>query len=422
MKVLIKNVKIADERSPYNNQVKQVLIDGEIISKIGDSSDEKADRIVEGQGNFLSPGWFDLRSVLHDPGYEHKEDLWSGAAAAMEGGFTGVACLPETSPIIQSKEIVHYILNTSKNFLTDIYPLAAVTNNLKGEELTEMIDLHQAGALAFTDGNHPIWHAGVLIRALIYMQPFNGLIIQHAEEKKLTQYGQMNEGITSTYLGLKGMPHIAEELVIKRDIELLKYAGGKIHFSHISSANAVDMIRTAKKEGLKVSCDVAVLNLVFDDTVLATFDTNYKLNPPLRTKADIEALWKGLEDETIDAIVTDHIPQDVESKFLEFDMAEFGATNLETAFSALIAHKPAGFSLEKLITKISAGPRGILGLPVNTIKEGEKANLTYFSDNKEWVYSGDNIKSKSKNSPFFNKKLRGKALAVFNKGQSYFSA
>ncbi|MFN0048130.1 MAG: dihydroorotase [Cytophagales bacterium] len=413
--ILIKNVEISDKKSTHFGRKKNILIDGTHIKSISNET-TLADKIIEAEGLKISAGWFDLRSSFCDPGYEHKESLETGCKAAARGGFTGVAILPETKPIVQSKDTVAYIKSKSAGYLTDIFPMAAVTTDLKGNELAEIMDLHHAGAVAFTDGLHTISHAGVLSLALQYLQPIDGLIIQHAEDKNLTQFGQMNEGIESTYLGLKGMPRLAEELVIIRDLELLEYAGGKIHFAHISSAKSVELIANAKKKGLRVSCDVAVPNLIFDDSKLSTFDTNFKLNPPLRTQNDIFSLWNGLENGTIDAIATDHSPHDTESKHLEFDLADFGMIQLETAFAALVTYKPAKIEISLLIEKLTNGPRNVLSLPILKMEEGEIANLTLYSETEEWQYAADSILSKSKNSPFINQTLTGKVKAVFNNG------
>ncbi len=413
--IVIKNVEIVDTQSSFYGERKNIFIENAVIKSISDEI-SIADKTIEAQGLKISTGWFDLRASFCDPGLEHKETIISGCKSAAKGGFTGVAIVPETKPIIQSKDTIAYIKSKSALLLTDVFPLAAVTCDLKGEELTEILDLYHAGAIAFTDGSHPIAHTGVLSRALQYLQPIDGLLIQHAEDKQLTQFGQMNEGVESTYLGLKGMPSIAEELLILRDLELLDYAGGKIHFAHISSAKSVEIIAKAKKRGLKVTCDVAVPNLIFDDTKLSTFDTNYKLNPPLRTKNDIDALWKGLENNTIDAIATDHFPQDSESKHLEFDLAEYGMIQFETAFAALNTFKPSRIKLNTIIEKLSQGPRKVLKTSFFKIEKDQPANLTLFSDTETWIYSSEDIVSKSKNSPFINQNFIGRVKAVFNKG------
>jgi dihydroorotase len=304
--------------------------------------------------------------------------------------------------------------------IVEVLPIANVTIDAKGTELTEMIDLTHAGAVAFCDGKNPVWHAGVIVKALQYLQPLDGLLIQNPEDTSLTKYGQMNEGRTSTLLGLKGIPKVAEEMTVQRDIELLKYAGGKIHFSRISSARSIEIIRAARKKGFNVTCDVTALHLAFDDSVMTSFDTNLKVNPPLRNKEDIDALIKGLLDGTIDAIVSDHTPWDEEAKKLEFDQAAFGAISLETAFAVINTYAGKKLELATIIEKITSSPRQILNLAPLTIEVGAPANLTLFDPTKEWVYEEKDIKSKSKNSPFIGKKLKGKAIAIFNKGLAQF--
>ncbi|MFL5730836.1 MAG: dihydroorotase, partial [Cytophagaceae bacterium] len=333
MKILIKSVDILDPGHSFHRKKKNVLIENGIIKAVSDK-ESKADEVIDGAGLKLSPGWFDMRSAIRDPGFEHKEDINSVSLAAAAGGFTALACLPNTNPVIQSKDVISYIKTKSASTLIDIFPIAAITHQCKGEELTEMIDLHHGGAIAFSDGNKPIWHSDVLYKALQYIQTFGGLLIEHAEDRYLTIGGQMNEGKVSTMLGLKGIPKISEELIVERDLKMLEYSGGRIHFSHISSPKSLDMIRSAKRKGLQVTCDIAVYQLVFDDSQLTGFDTNLKVNPPLRAKEDIKYFWKAIEDDTIDVIVTDHNPQDEESKNTEFDVAEFGMIGLETAFAA----------------------------------------------------------------------------------------
>lgn len=413
MSTLIKNVEVCDKSSSFHGKKVHILIENGRIVSIS-SNETKAEREFDGNNCKVSSGWFALRVSLGDPGFEHKETLESGTKAALKGGFTNVFLMPTTKPIVQTKDTISYILSKSASYVCNVYPMAAATVDLKGEEMAEILDLHHAGAVAFTDGAQPLSHAGLLTKLLQYLQPIDGLLLQHAEEKKLTQYGQMNEGITSTYLGLKGMPHIAEEIVILRDIELLEYIGGRIHFSHISSAKSVDIIRNAKKKGLKVTCDVSIPHLVFDDSVLNTFDTNYKINPPLRTKHDVEALWKGVADGTIDAIGIDHEPQDTESKQLEFDQAEFGMIQLETAFAALNTHKPQYIDSELIVEKLLASAN-LFNVISPKIEVGENANLTMFSTDEAWSVDEENILSKSKNTPFLGQTLRGKVKAVFNK-------
>jgi dihydroorotase len=415
MKILIKSADILDPGNSFHKKKKNVLIENGIIKSVSDK-DFKADEVIDATGLKLSPGWFDMRCAIRDPGFEYKEDINSVSMAAAAGGYTGIACLPNTNPVIQTKDVISYIKTKAAGTILDIYPIAALTIGSKGEELTEMIDLHYGGAVAFSDGNKPVWHSDVLYKALQYIQTFGGLLIEHAEDKYLTMGGQMNEGKISTSLGLKGIPKISEELIIERDLKMLEYSGGRIHFSHISSPKSLDMIRSAKRKGLNVTCDIAVYQLVFDDSQLIGFDTNLKVNPPIRAKEDLKYFWKAIEDDTIDVIVTDHNPQDEESKNTEFDQADFGMIGLETAFAAFNTFN-RDIKLEKFVEKVTIAPRKILKLDLPKIKEGEHANLTLFDPDKEWIFSKENIRSKSKNSPFIGKKLKGKVVAVFNKNK-----
>ncbi|HEY8402872.1 MAG TPA: dihydroorotase, partial [Cytophagaceae bacterium] len=322
---------------------------------------------------------------------------------------------PNTKPVIQSKDVVSYIRSKSQPNLVEVHPIGAVTLDNKGQELTEMIDLHHSGAIAFSDGNKPIWHSDVFLKSLQYLQLFDGLLIDHPEDLHLTHSGQMNEGVVSTTLGLKGIPKLAEEVNVERDLKILEYTGGKLHLAHITSPASVDLIRQAKAKGLHVTCDVAFYHLILDDSLLTSFDTNLKVNPPLRTSSDIDALWAGLADGTIDVIVSEHTPQDIESKNLEFDLAEFGMIGLETFFGAL--NNANRLSMEELVYKFTQRPREVLGMKVPVIEKGATANLTVFDPGIEWEFKEKDIRSKSKNSPFINQRLKGKAVAVFNKNQ-----
>lgn len=416
MRILIKSVNILDEGSPYNGLVKNVFVnDGKIVS-IGDQLSE-ADQIIDGTNLFLSPGWFDMRVTIGDPGLEHKEDIISACNAAAFGGFTEIACLPNTMPSIQSKDVIVYIKSKSQFHLVQVYPMGAVTMERQGKDLTEMMDLHYAGAIAFTDGDKPIWHPDVLLKSLQYLKPLNALLINHAEEKHLTHGGQMNEGLESTLLGLKGLPNLAEELMIARDLQILEYTGGKIHFAHVSSPGSLKLIREARTKGLQVTCDVAAYTLALDDTYVRSFDSNLKVNPPLRTMDDINRIIDGVVDGTIDVIVSDHVPHEEESKKLEFDLAEFGMIGMETAFAVANTYAGNKIPLNTIVQKLTVGPRKILNLPIPVIQEGREANMTLFDPQREWVLTVDQIKSKSRNSPFIGKKLKGKAVAVFNKNK-----
>lgn len=412
MNILLREAKILDPHSPHHNKVVNIHIkDGKIVSI--DKKEHRADTIIEAKGMLLTPGWFDMKVNFNDPGNEHKEDLSSGAATAAQGGFTGVVTLPNTEPVVQTKGHVEYVLSKSKPYLTDIYPMAAVTLDTKGEDLTEMLDLHAAGAIAFTDGEKPIWHTDMMLKSLIYLQKIDGLLISQPEDQLLTRFGSMSEGTVSTVLGLKGMPTLAEHLMIKRDLDLLEYAGGKIHFSNISSRESVKLIKKAKKKGYQVTCDVSIHHLIHTDEDLMSYDSNFKINPPLRTEKDRKALLRGLQEGVIDVIVSSHTPQDEENKKLEFDLAGFGMAGLQTMLPSLLS---LGKDLEPAtwIEKVTSNPRTILKLDSASINEKQVANLTLINPKAKWTYNDQTNKSKSKNSPLYEQELTGKVIAVVN--------
>lgn len=415
MKILIQSPKIISPGSAHHLKKKNVLIANGKVAEIGEKN-FSADRSIDADGMFLSMGWFDLGCFVGDPGFEQKEDLLSLSKAAAAGGFTEVAVLPNTQPSIQTKNEIAYVTQHNATRLVRIHALAHVTKGGKGEELTEMIDLHMAGAIAFTDGLKPVWHTDLFLKALQYLQKFDGLLVDHPEDIWLNLFGQMHEGEMSTTLGLKGMPRIAEEVAARKNLELLGYAGGRLHFSRLSTGKSIEMVRTAKKKGLHISCDVAAYQPLMDDGYLADFDTHYKLNPPLRERVDNEAIIKGLSDGTIDVLVSGHLPQDDEGKQVEFDHAEFGLINLQT-FASQVASLAKSVDVEDLIHKVTVAPRQILKLDVPVIEEDTKANLTLFDPNAEWTFDGTSNLSKSKNSPWLGSVLKGKAVAVFNNGK-----
>jgi dihydroorotase len=417
MHFIIKGATILDPNSEHHLQVMDIEIVNGIIKKIAHSIDSSSANLINASNHYLSIGWFDMRTTIGEPGFEHKEDIESICAAAAKGGFTEIASLPNTKPVVQSKNVVSFIASKSEQYLVQIHPMAAVTNNREGKEITEMMDLHFAGAVAFTDADLPIWHADVMLKTLQYLKPIDGLLISHAEDHHISHFGQMNESIESTMLGLKGIPKIAEELMVERDISILKYTGGKIHFAHISSPHSLNLIAQAKQNGLNITCDVAAYQMVLDDTLIKTFDTNLKVNPPLRSKEDISAIIQHLLSGTIDCIVSDHIPQDVESKNLEYDLADFGMIGLETLFPLFNQILPKEQDFKTLLDKIAYNPRKILKTKIPVIKENEIANLTLFDADKEWIYEEKNILSKSKNSPFIGAKLKGSVKAVFSKNK-----
>lgn len=416
MKILIQSAQILDSNSPFHQKEKNILINNGRIAEIGDKN-FSADKVIKAEGMKLSIGWFDLGTFVGDPGLEHKESLESVTRAASSGGFSEIAVLPNTVPAVQSKNEISYLRQGNENRLVQVHALGSVTKNNKGEELTEMIDMYEAGAVGFTDGLKSLWHTDILLKSLQYLQKFNGVLIDHPEDILLNLFGQMHEGVNSTKLGLKGMPRIAEEIAVVRNLELLNYAGGRLHFSKISTAKSAELIRVAKRK-LKVSCDITSYQPLMDDSMLFDFDTNFKVNPPLREKTDNDALIRALKDGTIDVICSGHLPQDDESKNLEFDLADFGIINLQT-FAANLALLSRNVDWETLIEKVTIGPREVLQLEVPVIREDEKANLTLFDPEVEWTFNERSNASGSKNSPWFGEQVKGKAVAVFNNSKHW---
>jgi dihydroorotase len=416
MHILIKSAKILDKSSAFHGKTADILIEDGIIKQIGENLKSNKAEIIEKENLHVSIGWFDMRVNFRDPGFEYKEDIFSGIKAAASGGFTGVLVMPSTLPPIHSKAEVEYIRNKSKGAVVDVFPAGTVSHRLEGKDLSEMYDMHLSGAIAFTDDKQAVSDPGLLQKALLYVKGFNGLIISFPEDKKIASDGKINEGVISTSTGLKGTPALAEELMIARDIYLTEYTDSRLHIATVSSAKSVELIRQAKKKGLQITAEVTAHHLALDESELLDFDSNFKVKPPLRTSEDIKALVEGLADGTIDVICSDHSPEDIEMKQREFDHAAFGTIGLESAFGAANAAVSASIDVEDLIEKISINPRKVLGLKIPAIKEGEKANLTLFTPNEEWTFDQQHIKSKSNNTPFKGKKLRGRAVAVINNG------
>ena len=431
MNILIESATLLDPTSPfYQKKVHLIVRDGLIhsVHEATDSPPEGSfDHTIVSDNLHVSVGWFDLQAHFGDPGLEHKEDLRSGSQTAAAGGFTEVALLPNTEPTVQTKNEVRYLRQGGEGPV-QLHALAAVTRHTEGTELTEMIDLHEAGAVAFTDGTRSLTHSQVLLKALQYVQKFDGLLINRAEETSLTDYGTMHEGVVSTRLGMKGMPVLAETIALERDLRLLEYAREfayahppRLHVSNVSSAAAVAIIRDAKARGLNVSCDVAAHQLVFDDTQLTTFDTNYKVNPPLRSLDDQRALRQGLVDGTIDAIVSAHQPQDEENKKCEFDLAAFGILGLPAVLPTLSRLMDDGMELPLLVEKLTTQPRRLLKQTIPEIKKGVPANLTVFDPKATWDWNAKNHFSKSFNHPWYGQELTGRVLGTFHRHEHYLA-
>lgn len=415
--ILITSATLVSAAHPLHMSTVDVLIKNGKIEKLAKQikSDDKKLQQIDAKGSFLALGFFDLNVNFGEPGYETKEDIATGSAAAAAGGFTAVAVQPNTNPPIHSRSEVALIVNTAKGNLVDVYPIGTISRKREGKELAELFDMKLTGAVAFSDGNHAVQQAGLMGRALLYAKGFQGLIMSHPEDDSIAGGNKMNEGEVSTYLGMKGNPNLAESIMVSRDLFLAEYNEAAIHFSTISTEESVDLIKKAKAKGLKVTCDVAAHNLVFTDEEVKGFDSNYKVNPPLRTKKDIKALLKGLKDGTIDAIVSQHTPHEIEFKNVEFQIAYDGIIASQTVLPLLVK---AGLSPEAIVEKLSVGPRKVLSLPVPSLEEGADANLVLFSTDKKWIFDAKTNKSKAANSPLFGQELTGKVLAVFNNNQT----
>ncbi|CAM4389590.1 dihydroorotase [Pedobacter westerhofensis] len=421
MNLLLTGVTIADPNSEFNHQVCDVRVVQGMIVEIGKSLKPQAsagpqakEELVDGKGAFLAPGFFDLNCSVGDPGFETKEDIQTASAAAQAGGFTGLAVLPHTKPVVHSKAEVEYIINKSKNNLVDIYPVGAISHDLEGKELAELYDMQQAGAVAFSDGTKPVSDDGFMSRALQYAKGISGLLIVYPENKSIAGKTQINESKTSVLLGMKGMPALAEEMHISRDIFLATYHQSPVHISNISTAGSVALIKKAKKDGVQISCDVAAHHLVFTEELLNDFDSNYKVKPPLRGKADIKALLTGLKEGTIDAVSSQHRPHEPEFKDVEFEIAAYGIIALQTVLPLLVK---AGMDAGQIAEKLAVNPRKLLNLKVPVIAAGEAANFTLFSMTEKWEYTSLNNYSKSRNTPLLNQTLTGKVKLVYNNNQ-----
>jgi len=413
MNIHIKQATVVNPTSEFNGKKVDVLIEDGIIKQISTKPiTGKAAQIIEGDDLHLSIGWADLSANFCDPGHEEKEDIKSGTAAATAGGYTAVGVLPATSPAIQTKSEVEYIVAKGRGLAAELWPIGALFTNNEGKDLAELHDMQLAGAVAFSDAKKPVNDSGAVSRALQYAQGINAVVMLLPLDKQMAAGGMVNEGEVATRLGLKGIPAIAEELMVARNIALAEYNKAALHFSAIATKASVKLIRKAKAKGMKVTAGVNFYNLFLTDEVLVGFDANYKLNPPLRTAEDVEALIEGVIDGAIDIINSDHSPENIENKDLEFDFAAYGMIGLETLFSALNTYVADKIGLEKLITILSENPRKLIGKPVPEFKEGAKANFTLFNPNEKYTFGKEHIRSKSKNTPFIGTAFKGKVVAT----------
>jgi len=417
MNVLIQQAEILDTRSSLNKQRKDILIQDGIITRIDDSIDQANHTVVNGQGLQVSPGWVDVFANFADPGYEFKETIETGSAAAAAGGFTDVLVIPNTKPVVDTKSQVEYIRYKSAGLPVNIYPIGSVSKNAEGKDLAEMYDMHASGAIAFGDGLNPIQSAGLLLKALQYVNAIDAVIIQIPDDRTVGANGLMNEGIISTQLGLAGKPIMAEELLITRDIKLARYAESKIHFTGVTSPKSLEYIRRAKDSGINVTCSVTPYHLYYTEEDLQQYDTNLKVYPPLRGRKSVNALIDALKDGTIDCIATHHMPHEYDSKVLEFEYAKNGMIGLETCFHLLKMAVPS-LEASRWVELLSTNPRKIFGLPCPVIEQGQVAHLTIFSSKAETSITNQ-FYSKSRNNPLINQVVPGKVYGIVNGSKSF---
>ena len=414
MKVLIKSAKIIDKKSPFHNQIKDISIENGIITAIANSiSKAKGFVEVKKENLHVSNGWFDSSVSFGEPGYEEREGIENGLRVAAKSGFTAIALNPNTDPSIDNKSAVEFVISKSVFSPVKLYPIANLTKKSEGQELSEMYDMKNSGAIAFGDYNHPIKNANLLKIALLYAQNFDGLILSFPQDESIISHGFVNESVNTTRLGLKAIPNLSEELRISRDLYLLEYTGGKLHIPTVSTEKSVKLIKGAKRKGLDVSCSVAAHHLMLTDKELSTFDSNFKVSPPLRSAKDTRALKKGVNDGTIDMISSDHNPIDIENKKLELENSLYGTIGLESLFGAVNTI----LALEQTITCLTENPRKRFGLQPTKIEKGEKADLTLFNPDVNDIFTEDKILSKSKNSAFLGKELKGAVYGIVANNQ-----
>ena len=428
MTIVIKNGRVIDPANSLDEPKDLLIHKGRIkaIESPGSISFEAGEKpsVIDAKGCVVCPGLIDMHVHFREPGFEYKETITSGCQSAAAGGFTSVAVMPNTNPVNDTRAVTEHILSLARTEgIINVYPIAAITQKLEGERLSEMADLKDAGAIAFSDDGRPVMNNELMRRAFEYSKMFKLPLIQHSEMLDLTEGGCMNEGMVSTELGLKGMPTEAEDIMVYRDIALLEKTGGRLHVAHISSKNSVDLVRQAKSRGLSVTCEVAPHHFTLTDEAVRGYDTNTKMSPPLRAIDDVEAIKEGLQDGTIDIIATDHAPHDIADKQVEYQNACFGIVGLETALPLslkLVDEKI--LSMGDVIKKLTSTPADIFNLKAGSLSLGNEADILIFNPNLEYSIDISKFHSKSKNSPFDGWKVKGKVIHTLVKGKTAYSA
>jgi dihydroorotase len=419
LNLLIKNGRVIDPASGVDENLDVLVADGK-IAKLGKAGSLSADgaQVIDASGKLVVPGLIDMHVHLREPGFEYKETIATGTAAAKAGGFTSVCCMPNTNPVNDSRSVTEFILSQARSAPARVFPIGAITKGSKGEELTEMAELHTAGCFAVSDDGKPVMSAAIMRRAMEYTKIFDLLVISHCEDSSLSDKGVMNEGVVSTELGLRGIPRAAEDVMTGRDISLAELTGSRLHIAHVSTAGSVRLIRDAKERGLKVSAETCPHYFSLTEEAVRGYNTMAKMNPPLRTAEDVAAIKQGLKDGTIDVIVTDHAPHAMDEKSGEFDYAPFGIVGLETALGLTLKLVDEGaLSLSEAISKLTKNPASILKIGAGTLTVGSDADITIIDQNVEWTVDSALFKSKSKNTPFNGWKLKGRAIQTIVQGR-----
>ncbi|MGB5322692.1 dihydroorotase [Lutimonas sp.] len=418
MNILLRSAKIIDSNSKFHNQKMDILIKNGVISDIGKKLALPANcKEIKLKNLHVSNGWFDTSVSLGEPGFEERENIQHGLEVAARSGFTKIALNPNTYPCIDNKSAVEFLIQKSSSSAVDLYPIANLTQGAQGKEMAELFDMKNSGAIAFGDYNKPVENANLLKIALLYAQNFDGMVISFPEDAGIGTHGFVNESENTTRLGLNSIPNLSEELQIARDLALLEYTGGKLHIPTISTSKSVQLIKEAKKKGLNISCSVAAHHIFLTDKEIQSFDTNFKVKPPLRSDKDVKSLIKGLKDGTIDMIVSDHNPIDIENKNVEFENGFFGTIGMETLFGS-VRQK---LEIEEIISCLTDKPKKRFDLPVSAIENDIKADLTLFDPDMEYVFEDKNILSKSKNSAFLGKSLKGKIYGIISNNKLVLS-
>ena len=420
--LLIKNGRIIDPASNLD-EIADLLIEEGRVASLQKNIGRSAGQVMDASGLAVAPGFIDIHVHLREPGREDEETIESGSQAAAAGGFTSICCMPNTNPVNDNPAVTSYILKEAeRRAVTRIFPIGAISLGSAGEKLAEIGEMVNAGIVGISDDGKPVMNGQLMRRALEYSVPFKIPVIEHCEDLFLSAHGVMNEGYYSTALGLKGISRTAEDTMASRDIILAKLTGAHIHIAHLSTVGTLELVRTARRQGIQATCEVTPHHFSLTDAACSGYDTNTKMSPPLRAQEDVAAMIEGLVDGTIDCIATDHAPHNSNEKMLEFDQAPFGITGLETALGLALTHlyHPGKITLSRLVELLSTNPARIINKPLGQLKVGSEADLTLFSTDSEWIYDVGQTKSKSRNTPFHGARLKGQVAATIVAGAIVF--